>query len=201
MPRPASLCRCRFWLLDSRLAEHPDHPLASENLTFCWVLFDALRSAADRVVAERQQQDLGLQHASADLRAALVCKRPPPVRIVYEALSPSEAAALAAAVAGAAQPAHRVAALLLQHWARPEQVAANRLAVAQAAASRSCADLRCTNVELEGRPGAGKGRGCKRCSGCRAVYYCGTACSRADWRAGHRLVCAQLGAARQAAAA
>ena len=37
------------------------------------------------------------------------------------------------------------------------------------------------------------------CSACRAVWYCGTACSHADWReGGHRRVCKALGAARQA---
>jgi len=35
-------------------------------------------------------------------------------------------------------------------------------------------------------------------SACRAVWYCGTACSHADWRAGHKRVCKALGAARQA---
>ena len=36
------------------------------------------------------------------------------------------------------------------------------------------------------------------CSACRAVWYCGTACSHADWRAGHRRMCKALGAARRA---
>ena len=36
------------------------------------------------------------------------------------------------------------------------------------------------------------------CSVCRAVWYCGTACSHADWRAGHRRVCRALGATRAA---
>ncbi len=36
------------------------------------------------------------------------------------------------------------------------------------------------------------------CSACRAVWYCGTACSHADWRAGHRRVCKALAAARAA---
>ncbi len=39
---------------------------------------------------------------------------------------------------------------------------------------------------------------CPLHSGCRAVWYCGTACSHADWREGHRRVCKALGAARQA---
>ena len=30
----------------------------------------------------------------------------------------------------------------------------------------------------------------KRCSACRAVYYCGSDCQRRDWTSGgHRLVC------------
>ena len=38
------------------------------------------------------------------------------------------------------------------------------------------------------------------CSACRAVWYCGTACSHADWRqGGHRRVCKALGGARRAA--
>ena len=37
------------------------------------------------------------------------------------------------------------------------------------------------------------------CSACRAVWYCGTACSHADWReGGHRRACKALGAARAA---
>ena len=37
------------------------------------------------------------------------------------------------------------------------------------------------------------------CSACRAVWYCGTACSHADWReGGHRRVCKALRAAREA---
>ena len=38
-------------------------------------------------------------------------------------------------------------------------------------------------------------------SACRAVWYCGTACSHADWRAGHKRVCKVLAAERQAAKA
>jgi hypothetical protein len=30
------------------------------------------------------------------------------------------------------------------------------------------------------------------------AWYCGTACSHADWRAGHRRVCRALGPARVA---
>ena len=35
-------------------------------------------------------------------------------------------------------------------------------------------------------------------SACRSVWYCGTACSHADWReGGHRRVCKLLGEERQ----
>ena len=41
---------------------------------------------------------------------------------------------------------------------------------------------------------------CPLRSACRAVWYCGTTCSHADWReGGHRRVCKALGEARQAA--
>lgn len=66
--------------------------------------------------------------------------------------------------------AEAAAAALHRYWALPEQAAADRLALARAAAARSCADLRCPNVSLEGGPGAGEGVGCQRCGGCAAVW-------------------------------
>lgn len=60
------------------------------------------------------------------------------------------------------QPASQVAALLQQCWEQPEQRAAE-LALAQAAATRSCAYLHCTNVAGEGGPAAGEGAGSMRC--------------------------------------
>jgi hypothetical protein len=72
------------------------------------------------------------------------------------------------------------------------------LALAQAAATRSCAYLRCANLAGEGGPAAGQGTGTQRCSKCRVAWYCGTTCSHADWRAGHRRMCRALGAARLA---
>ncbi|EFN52671.1 hypothetical protein CHLNCDRAFT_138631 [Chlorella variabilis] len=98
--------------------------------------------------------------------------------------------------AAALQP--ELAATLLEHWARPEQQQQDALQLAQAAAARSCAYLRCSNVGGEGGPAAGQGGGSQRCGACRAVWYCSTACSHADWRqGGHRRVCKALGAARQ----
>jgi hypothetical protein len=72
------------------------------------------------------------------------------------------------------------------------------LELAQAAAARSCAYLRCANLADEGGPAVGQGAGSQRCSKCRVAWYCGTACSHADWRAGHRRMCRVLGAARAA---
>jgi hypothetical protein len=69
------------------------------------------------------------------------------------------------------------------------------LELAQVAASRSCAYLRCANLAGEGGSAARQGAGSQRCSKCRVAWYCGTACSHTDWRAGHRRVCRALGAA------
>jgi hypothetical protein len=98
---------------------------------------------------------------------------------------------------GVPQLLAQLAALLQQWWQRPEQVAADRLELAQAAATRSCAYLRCANLGGQGGPAAGQGAGSKKCRVCR-TYYCGEACSHADWAAGgHRRVCKALAAARQ----
>ncbi|PRW44306.1 Zinc finger MYND domain-containing 19 Q7TSV3 [Chlorella sorokiniana] len=77
------------------------------------------------------------------------------------------------------------------------QAAAARRQAAQAAAARSCAYLACANMACTGGPGARQGEGSRKCSACRAVWYCGTACSHADWRAGHKRTCKALGASRQ----
>ncbi|KAL4440131.1 hypothetical protein ABPG75_003132 [Micractinium tetrahymenae] len=93
---------------------------------------------------------------------------------------------------------------LQRFWALPEQQAEASMQLARAAAARSCANLRCPNLGLGGSPGAGEGRGCMRCSGCRTVWFCSAGCSQAGWRSaggGHRLVCEQLAAERAARAA
>lgn len=57
----------------------------------------------------------------------------------------------------------QLAAALLAWWRRPEQQAEAALEVAQAAAARSCAYLRCSNLVAEGGPAAGQGEGSMRC--------------------------------------
>ena len=96
------------------------------------------------------------------------------------------------------QQAADLARLLQQYWQLPEQQAAARLELAQAAATRSCAYLGCANLGGSGGPAEGEGEGSKKCTVCR-VSYCGEACSHADWRAGgRRKVCQALAAERQA---
>ena len=93
--------------------------------------------------------------------------------------------------------AESLATLLQQLWALPEKVAATRLEAGQVASARSCAYLRCPNLGLEGGPAAGEGAGSLKCAACRSVWYCGTACSHADWLAGHKRVCKAMATARQ----
>ncbi len=78
-----------------------------------------------------------------------------------------------------------------QRWRR-EQL----LLCAEAAASRACSHLACTNCSGASESGLHG----KRCSGCRVVRYCSAACQRSDWKAGHKVVCKEL-AAKQAAIA
>jgi hypothetical protein len=118
------------------------------------------------------------------------------------ALQAAEAAAPPTAlpqhiVLNALQGARRLADALLAWQQRPEQLEAERLQLAKAQALRSCAYLCCPNVGGGGSMMAGRGGGGKLCSGCRVAWYCGTACSHADWRAGgHKHACAALRAAR-----
>ncbi|PRW56574.1 Zinc finger MYND domain-containing 19 Q7TSV3 [Chlorella sorokiniana] len=80
----------------------------------------------------------------------------------------------------------------------PSQQAALRLELARAAVPRSCAYLRCSNVQAEGAALMCKGDKGLRCSACHVVWYCGTACSHADWREGsHHRVCKPLGEERR----
>lgn len=59
--------------------------------------------------------------------------------------------------------ANRLATLVVQFYQQPEQAVTAHLEMAQPAAARSCAYLRCSNVCLEGRPAAGQGQGSMRC--------------------------------------
>ena len=61
------------------------------------------------------------------------------------------------------QPAADLAGLVRQHLALPAVEEQRRLAVARAAATRSCAYLRCANVAGQGGPAAGEGAGSSRC--------------------------------------
>ena len=58
---------------------------------------------------------------------------------------------------------HAVAAALLRFWERQQGPSAAPLELAQAAATRSCAYLRCANLGGEGGPAAGQGVGSARC--------------------------------------
>ena len=96
------------------------------------------------------------------------------------------------------EPAGRVAALVEAYHQQPEQRAAAAVELAQAVATRSCANLRCPNVAGQGREA--EGRPNQRCSACRAVHYCCRECNVVDWKAGHRRMCSVLAAAAAASA-
>lgn len=120
---------------------------------------------------------------------------------------PAEPAAARAAAHAAAQQlllwAEQLAEALQAHWRQPEHLMAAALEVARVCVTRGCANLRCPNLGAAAgnaplELGAGQVPGSKRCGGCRVAFYCGTACSHADWREGHRRVCKALAAERAA---
>lgn len=73
------------------------------------------------------------------------------------------AAAVQAMQQRALPSARQVAAVLLRSWRRPEQQQEDALELAQAAAARSCAYLRCANLGGRGGAAAGEGEGSLRC--------------------------------------
>ncbi|PRW56662.1 MYND finger [Chlorella sorokiniana] len=83
--------------------------------------------------------------------------------------------------------------LLLQAMVLPAQLAGSRLELAQALVTLPCAYPCCASL-------GGSMERKLRCSACRVAWYCGTACSHADWRR-HRKVCKALGEQRLAAKA
>ncbi|PRW56081.1 hypothetical protein C2E21_5153 [Chlorella sorokiniana] len=170
----------------------------------CNVL-DALQTVAFEVLvaageADGSSSSGGGMGASAAEEAGLLER----LRQALQAAEPSFAEEVASArrlQRDMLPPARRLAAALLDWWRRPAAQQEQQLEAAQATAARSCAYLRCVNLGSGGGPAAGQGEGSQRCSACRAVWYCGTACSHANWRAGHKHVCKALGAARAAAKA
>ena len=60
--------------------------------------------------------------------------------------------------------------VLQQRWSAPEPRAAARLELAQAAATRCCAYLRCAALGAGGGTAAGEGEGGKRCAGCGVAW-------------------------------
>jgi hypothetical protein len=97
------------------------------------------------------------------------------------------------------EPAGRVAALVEAVYRQPEQRAMDTLELAQAAATRSCANLRCPNVAGQGREAEGRRNQVQVLSlPCRAILL--PRVQRGRLKAGHRWVCAELGAAAAAEA-
>ena len=78
---------------------------------------------------------------------------------MVEVLAPGQVAQLRLLLT----PAAGLAALMQQYYALPAAEAERQLQLAQAAAGRSCAYLRCANLGGEGGPAAGQGAGSKRC--------------------------------------
>ena len=131
---------------------------------------EELASSSGGSIAEHTTAGAGGDAATADgeLAAAVAA-----LQHSYDALDSRERVesfpTLAAKFVPAVTASARVAALLLSAWAMPEQQAAQQLEMAQAAATRSCAYLRCANLGGKGGPFAGQGADSKRCRCVAAV--------------------------------
>ena len=162
---------------------------------------DALEAGADVISADlarasggpAAEQQQAVAQRLLEALGALEQKRSA-VQSRMQALASNSAAQRVELLQQLLQPAAQVGAALQSYYELPEQRAAARPELARVAATRRCAYLRCNNLEAD------SGR-IRTCSACKAVRYCGTACSHADWRAGHRRVCKLLAAEREEQAA
>ncbi len=122
------------------------------------------------VAAAEQAGGSGQQAAAASCCTAALAAAGGPDVLDREGVSVAEVLAVG-------QP---LAAALLEWWQRPEGLAQQRNDQALTAAARSCANLQCDNVALEGGPRAGRGAGCKRCRWAAGLEGCGVKSQRLD---------------------
>ena len=112
---------------------------------------DTVAAAPCSTDSERQ-----LAHHIAEHRDAIISA----TNGLHQAFSPGQVVEqLQAVVHHTVQLGHA----LLAWWNRPEAQPEQQLELAQAAAARSCAYLRCGNLGGEGGPAAGQGVGSMRC--------------------------------------
>ncbi len=123
-------------------------------------IMNQLMPAAEGVARQFAAAAEGPEAAAA---AAAVAEAAAAVEHAMRCSGEASVAQSAQAAALLPQPAQRLAAALLAWWRRPEAPPAAALELAQAAAARSCAYLRCANLGGEGGPGAGQGAGSQRC--------------------------------------
>ncbi len=140
--QPDSLCR-----REGQLALDLLLPVANKLLS------------AARGVAQHMAAAAGPEASSA----AAVAEAAAALELAMQGVNTASVAQFLHAATSWLPPARRLAAALLAWWRRPEAQPAAALELAQAAAARSCAYLRCANLGGEGGPAAGQGAGSQRC--------------------------------------
>ena len=139
-----------------------------------------LQAASASLIATVQNTLFALDHGAGDALACEADATAPQRRVLRQVqqaagvsdglgcINVSNATLLARlpALSGRLPAVAKLADLLHQWWQpamQPEQHAEAQLVLAQAAATRSCAYLRCANLGGEGGPAAGEGAGSMRC--------------------------------------
>jgi len=158
---PTAGSDCMQVCLQARLkscAEHLNGMQADQEVAAADATVDKLAGA---LAALRARASSGLPDAgTAQLGTAAIILRLAAIDSLPTIYSPAECAAQLRSLL---PPAAHLAALMQQYYALPAVEAERQLALAQAAAGRSCAYLLCTNLGGEGGPAAGQGAGSMRC--------------------------------------
>ncbi|KAI7839791.1 hypothetical protein COHA_006590 [Chlorella ohadii] len=140
-------------------SEDGDDELAFETLAQVAAVLTALHGAAEAAIADGAASGLPDSLAAQLGTAASAVQEPMQALLRYVTANVDGGLdQLMVQLRPLLQPAADLAALMQQYYALPEIDQPHRLAVAQAAAGRCCAYLRCANAGGEGGPAAGKGQ-------------------------------------------
>ena len=135
----------------------------------CASASDHCAPGGEQAQQERARVAAQLEHAAAQYERVQDSLKPRS-RQQHASIVAEFGSAILAGSQGMLRATSDLAAALQQFCDLPEQQEAAQLELAQAAGARSCAYLRCTQMEQGGGPGAGHGSGSRRCSACRSVW-------------------------------
>lgn len=194
-----TLAACAIPLQEAALMGFPPPFLPLRPLQACMHIAALVKKLLQAAESARLWLHDPSNNAALGVRSSLEAETPEVDRMLQGWMAlPAEAVVDPAASMPAIE---RLALALQRYYELPERQQEGLLELAQAVAVRNCAYLRC--ADTSGPPEGERAPGQLKCSGCKTVRFCGTACSGAAWLSGptggHKRVCKALAAVCQQA--